>query len=188
MKKYIVSILFATAFLGLQAQGLDRNVEERLTRFFSDYQPVHTRIGTCKLDSFILDHQRRMLDIYPSVSFGYQPFTPENVEQIYGQLKKLLPGPVNYHNIAIHADGKTIEELIPNHLRKKKDKTKVWKKEYKGNPWTKNISRPYEVEEGLEGRHIALWQSHGKYYINKKDEWGWQRPRLFGTAEDLFTQ
>ena len=188
MKKYIVSILFATAFLGLQAQGLDRNVEERLTRFFSDYQPVHTRIGTCKLDSFILDHQRRMLDIYPSVSFGYQPFTPENVEQIYGQLKKLLPGPVNYYNIAIHADGKTIEELIPNHLRKKKDKTKVWKKEYKGNPWTKNISRPYEVEEGLEGRHIALWQSHGKYYINKKDEWGWQRPRLFGTAEDLFTQ
>ena len=188
MKKYIVSILFATAFLGLQAQGLDRNVEERLTRFFSDYQPVHTRIGTCKLDSFILDHQRRMLDIYPSVSFGYQPFTPENVEQIYGQLKKLLPGPVNYYNIAIHADGKTIDELIPNHLRKKKDKTKVWKKEYKGNPWTKNISRPYEVEEGLEGRHIALWQSHGKYYINKKDEWGWQRPRLFGTAEDLFTQ
>ena len=188
MKKYIVSILFATAFLGLQAQGLDRNVEERLTRFFSDYQPVHTRIGTCKLDSFILDHQRRMLDIYPSVSFGYQPFTPENVEQIYGQLKKLLPGPVNYYNIAIHADGKTIDELIPNHLRKKKDKTKVWKKEYKGNPWTKNISRPYEVEEGLEGRHIALWQSHGKYYINKKDEWGWQRPRLFGTTEDMFTQ
>ena len=188
MKKYIVSILFATAFLGLQAQGLDKNVEERLTRFFSDYQPVQTRIGTCKLDSFILDHQHRMLDIYPSVSFGYQPFTPENVEQIYGQLKKLLPGPVNYYNIAIHADGKTIEELIPNHLRKKKDKTKVWKKEYKGNPWTKNISRPYEVEEGLEGRHIALWQSHGKYYINKKDEWGWQRPRLFGTAEDLFTQ
>ena len=188
MKKYIASILLATLSLGLQAQGLDRNVEERLTRFFSDYQPVQTRISTCKLDSFALDHQRRMLDIYPSVSFGYQPFTPENVGQIYGQLKKLLPGPVNYYDITIHADGKTIEELIPNHLRKKKDKTRVWKKEYKGNPWTKNISRPYEVEKGLEGRHIALWQSHGKYYINKKDEWGWQRPRLFGTTEDMFTQ
>ena len=188
MKKYIASILLATLSLGLQAQGLDRNVEERLTRFFSDYQPVQTRISTCKLDSFALDHQRRMLDIYPSVSFGYQPFTPENVGQIYRQLKKLLPGPVNYYDITIHADGKTIEELIPNHLRKKKDKTRVWKKEYKGNPWTKNISRPYEVEKGLEGRHIALWQSHGKYYINKKDEWGWQRPRLFGTTEDMFTQ
>ena len=188
MKKYIVSILLTTIALGLQAQGLDRNVEERLTRFFSDYQTVQASISTCKLDSFTLDHQRRMLDIYPSVSFGYQPFTPENVEQIYGQLKKLLPGPVNYYDITIHADGKTIEELIPNHLRKKKDKTRIWKKEYKGKPWIKNISRPYEVEEGLEGRHIALWQSHGKYYINKKGEWGWQRPRLFGTTEDLFTQ
>ena len=188
MKKYITSILLAITALGLQAQGLDRNVEERLMRFFSDYQTVQAPIGTCKLDSFTLDHQRRMLDIYPSTSFGYQPFTPENVEQIYGQLKKLLPGPVNYYNITIHADGKTIEELIPNYLRKKKDKTRTWKKEYKGNPWTKNISRPYEVEEGLEGRHIALWQSHGNYYINKKGEWGWQRPRLFGTTEDLFTQ
>ena len=188
MKKYIASILLATSALGLQAQGLDGNVEERLTRFFSEYQPAQARIGTCKLDSFALDHQRRKLDIYPSVSFGYQPFTPENVEQIYGYLKKHLPGPVNYYDITVHADGKTIEELIPNNLRKKKDKTMVWKKEYKGNPWTKNISRPYEVEEGLEGRHIALWQSHGKYYINKKGEWGWQRPRLYGTIEDLFTQ
>lgn len=40
----------------------------------------------------------------------------------------------------------------------------------------------------MEGKHIALWQSHGKYYINNQDKWGWQRPRLFCTSEDLFTQ
>ena len=188
MKKYLLSLGILASTFGLQAQGLDGNVEERLTRFFTEYRPAQANIGTCKLDSFALDHQRRKLDIYPSVSFGYQPFTPENVEQIYGYLKKHLPGPVNYYDITIHADGKAIEDLIPNHLLKKKDKTRMWKKEYKGNPWTKNISRPYEVKEGLEGRHIALWQSHGKYYINKKGEWGWQRPRLFGTTEDLFTQ
>ena len=188
MKKYLLSLGILASTLGLHAQGLDGNVEERLTRYFTEYQPAQARIGTCKLDSFALDHQRRKLDIYPSVSFGYQPFTPENVEQIYGYLKKHLPGPVNYYDITIHADGKAIEDLIPNHLLKKKDNTRMWKKEYKGNPWTKNISRPYEVKEGLEGRHIALWQSHGKYYINKKGEWGWQRPRLFGTTEDLFTQ
>ena len=49
-------------------------------------------------------------------------------------------------------------------------------------------SRPFEITRGLEGRHIALWQSHGKYYINNKDKWGWQRPRLFCTSEDQFTQ
>lgn len=188
MKKYLLTILLAASSLALQAQGLDKNVEERLHQYFNEYKHPKANFGTCKLDSFALDHERRKLDIYPSVSFGYQPFTPESVEQIYGYLKNHLPGPVNYYDITIHADGKTIEELIPNHLRKKKDKNLRWKKEYKGNPWTKNISRPYEAEEGLEGRHIALWQSHGKYYINKRNEWGWQRPRLYGTTEDMFTQ
>ena len=174
--------------LFVQAQGLDGNVEERLQRYFEEYQAPTALIGTCKLDSFHLDHQRRKLDIYPSDSFGYQPFTPQNVEQIYSHLKGFLPGPVNYYDITIHADGKTIDQLIPNHLRRKKDNSRVWKREYKGNPWTKNISRAYEAEEGLEGRHIALWQSHGKYYINSKGTWGWQRPRLYCTTEDMFTQ
>ena len=35
---------------------------------------------------------------------------------------------------------------------------------------------------------LPFWQSHGKYYINDKNKWGWQRPRLFCTTEDQFTQ
>lgn len=50
------------------------------------------------------------------------------------------------------------------------------------------MSRPYEISRGLDNRHIALWQSHGQYFKNDKGEWGWQRPRLFCTTEDLFTQ
>ena len=188
MKKHLIALTMIASTLTTQAQGLDGNVQERLQRYFEEYQAPSARIGTCKLDSFRLDHQRRKLDIYPSVAFGYQPFTSENVKQIYGHLKNHLPGPVNYYDITIHADGKTIDELIPNHLLKKQDKSRVWRREYKGDAWTKNISRPYEAEEGLEGRHIALWQSHGKYFINKRGEWGWQRPRLYGTTEDMFTQ
>lgn len=61
-------------------------------------------------------------------------------------------------------------------------------KALKGDPWVKNISRPFTAGKGLEGRHIALWQSHGKYYKKDKGCWEWQRPRLFCTTEDLFTQ
>ena len=189
MNRYLLLFLLAMGpFLTTSGQGLDRNVEERLHQYFNEYKHPSTHFGTCKLDSFALDHQRRKLDIYPSVSFGYQPFTPESVEQIYGYLKNILPGPVNYYDMTIYADGKNIEDLVPNYLRKKQDKSRVWKQAYKGNPWTKNISRPYEAEDGLEGKHIVLWQSHGKYYIHKTGEWGWQRPRLYGTTEDMFTQ
>ena len=188
MKKHLITALLLLSTLAPKAQGLDGNVQERLQQFFAAYAHPKAKIGTCKLDSFRLDHERRKLDIYPSKTFGYQPFTPESVNDIYGQLKRLLPGPVNYYNMTIHTDGRTISELIPNHQQKKVDKTRIWKREHKGDAWVRNISRPYEVEEGLEGRHIALWQSHGKYYKHAKGTWEWQRPRLFTTNEDMFTQ
>ena len=55
-------------------------------------------------------------------------------------------------------------------------------------PWVRNASRPYPIERGLDGRHVSLWASHGRYYANDEDRWKWQRPPLFCTNEDLFTQ
>lgn len=55
-------------------------------------------------------------------------------------------------------------------------------------PWVKNISRPYSIDHGLDGRHLSVWASHGRYYDNEKGYWKWQRPALFCTTEDLFTQ
>ena len=52
----------------------------------------------------------------------------------------------------------------------------------------KNVSLPYKISKGLYNRHIALWASHGRYYDTKKGKWKWQRPNLFCTNEDLFTQ
>ena len=60
--------------------------------------------------------------------------------------------------------------------------------EYKGDPWVRNISRPNTITHGLYNRHIALWASHGRFYNAKTGAWEWQRPNLFGTNEDLFTQ
>jgi hypothetical protein len=41
---------------------------------------------------------------------------------------------------------------------------------------------------GLEGKNIALWQSHGLYFEPKLNRWEWQRARIFQTVEDLYTQ
>ena len=42
--------------------------------------------------------------------------------------------------------------------------------------------------KGLDGKNIALWQSHGRYFDQKENRWAWQRARLMGTVEDLFPQ
>lgn len=60
--------------------------------------------------------------------------------------------------------------------------------DYTGRPWVENVSKPISITQGLYNRHIALWASHGRYYDIKRGTWKWQRPLLFGTCEDLFTQ
>lgn len=177
MKKLILTGIWLLCGFLLPAQELEQNVEERLQTFFREYTTHTANIGTCKLDSFRIDFRKKKLLVYTNERFAYQPLRPETVDAIYRHLGQILPGPVNYFDLTVFADGKSIEELIPNLYRKgKKDKARLFSHlEYKGTPWVTRTSRPYDITRGLEGRHIALWQSHGKYYINDKDKWGWQR-------------
>ena len=55
-------------------------------------------------------------------------------------------------------------------------------------PWVENKSLPYQPTNGLQGRHLCVWASHGNYFDQNEDHWRWQRPALYGTTEDLFTQ
>ncbi len=190
MNRLLSTLTVCTVGLLCQAQQLQQTVQARLQEFFSNYTTTYANIGHTKLKSIELNPEEHRLDIYPETNFAYQTFTKETVEGIYRSVKMCLPGPVNRYTITIHADGKPIEDLVPNALRKRgKDKERLWGDiEYKGNAWVENLSRPYSITEGLEGRHVAVHQSHGKYYRNDEGTWKWQRPRLFCTTEDLFTQ
>ncbi len=67
--------------------------------------------------------------------------------------------------------------------------TRAWGDiEYTGDPWVFNVSRPYFITQGLQNRHLSVWASHGRYYDTGTNQWKWQRPNLFCTNEDLFTQ
>ena len=69
------------------------------------------------------------------------------------------------------------------------DDTRLWGDiDYDGEPWVKNISEPLKITHGLQNRHLSLWASHGNFYDQGKGCWRWQRPKLFATTEDLFTQ
>ena len=41
---------------------------------------------------------------------------------------------------------------------------------------------------GLSGRHLALWQSHGRYWEADTERWEWQRSANHTTIEDVYTQ
>lgn len=71
--------------------------------------------------------------------------------------------------------GKTVKET-------KRDIT------YNGLPWVENISKPVNITNGLKNKHLSIWASHGRFYDQGKGTWRWQRPNMFCTNEDLFTQ
>lgn len=140
------------------------------------------------LVSYNLDDRRRTLNVQLSPSFAAQDFTASSVRFYYKRLAKVLPRPYNKYKLTIMAGGLPIEQLVAG-SKCEKGMPNAWgKTEYEGAPWVMNDSRPYFVSHGLFDRHLSLWASHGRYYDGKKDRWKWQRPNLFGTTEDLFTQ
>ncbi len=44
-----------------------------------------------------------------------------------------------------------------------------------------------DYPKGLSRRHIALWQSHGRYFEETMDRWEWQRAPTNRTVEDMYT-
>jgi N-acetylmuramoyl-L-alanine amidase len=54
----------------------------------------------------------------------------------------------------------------------------------------RQVARPAgapAITNGLAGRHIVVWASHGLYYDKESGRWTWQRPRMFTTVEDRLT-
>lgn len=91
--------------------------------------------------------------------------------------------------ILLTACGTHRKVLLPK--EKEKDVVSIMKKEnveYTGTPWVSNMSKPFSINKGLQNRHLSVWASHGKYYNLNKNQWVWQRPYLFCTNEDLYTQ
>ena len=84
---------------------------------------------------------------------------------------------------------KTDDAGSDNKKKKNETSSHLWgNNDYDGDPWVTNMSRPNEITQGLQNRHITVWPSHGRYFDQSKQSWKWQRPYLFGTTEDLFTQ
>ena len=136
----------------------------------------------------VVDNKNHTVTITLGEEFAQQDITEKLVNKTYKKIKKSLPRQYNKHKLIVMANGMPIEDYIPGR-KSDNEYDSYWAGiDYKGKPWVSNISKPNNISLGLSNRHIALWASHGRYYDQKKGFWKWQRPNLFCTTEDLFTQ
>lgn len=182
--------MFCLSGFSVLAQTNERQVKDRLTPYFNSYQTEFTTPrDRCKIEKVEIDSKSRTIGIYGNELFSAQPFTEEKVKTIYKEISRLLPPPYNAYHLTVYGQSSPIEELIPSVLREEADRKRQWGDiVYRGAPWVEKSQKPYTLTQGLQKRHIAVWASHGRFYKNEKQAWEWQRPYLFCTTEDLFTQ
>ena len=130
--------------------------------------------------------RNRKVEVRASAELAYYPMRHESIERIYDSVRSTLPEKFRSYTLAIYADGKLIDNLIPQYYNPRHTS-----KSFTYRNITPLITRTSELSQptnGLQNRHIALWQSHGRYYKNTVGDWRWQRACLWETVEDLYTQ
>ena len=168
------------------AQELSQDIRQQIGTYLDNVAKKEIAVGRVKIDSVAVNGKN--LQLFANMNWADFPFREDNVAEIYQGVANILPAEFKGYKLEIRTNNRTIEELVPQSLRSKKDKkAKVFNpKETK--PLVSNISAPYIPTNGLYNRHIAMWQSHGWYFEPKLDRWEWQRARIFQTVEDLYTQ
>lgn len=151
-------------------------------------QERNTVYGTLKLQAVM--KRGSELDFYFTETLGDFPWYTGDTKWFRNTLKSLFPDKYkNYKVGEIYSKRVSHSNLVTPSLGFDGNPSDT--RQRTKNPSRRNIVTPLEgldFSRGLDGRHIALWQSHGYYFDNGAKRWQWQRAPLFQIVEDMYTQ
>ncbi len=165
---------------------IHKNVEEFLYHTYTDGQPLKLD-PVVRIDSVRIDDRARSIVVDFNKYLSYMPMRDEIVAKLYSGVRQYLDDDFTEYTLTLRSLQIPIQNFIPNFYRKNQavyDTTRLPKRVIRPVPLVRRV-QAWQPTQGLEGRNIAIWNSHGWYYNRKTDRWEWQRPRLFQTVEDL---
>lgn len=191
MKRIIFVLTFLTAF---HFAGVSQS------KIAKDFKPVCDSLATLisersgvsgKLKVKSIMKRSGHLDFYFTETLGDFPWHKDDIKWFKTTLKSLFPdGYKNYKLGDIRSKGVSFDKLATPGLSydgKPIETSHKVKAPAEAQTIVEKVGSP-EFVKGLSGKHIAVWQSHGRYYDIGAELWKWQRPCLFQTCEDMFTQ
>lgn len=119
-----------------------------------------------------------------NATLGGVVFTPEELKQMRRDVSKWVLGHER-GKVSIYSEKYELAELVPTRLQKRKEKYPDYTKP--DIPCIDCAENNETYKNGMSGRYIALWASHGTYYNAQKDSWIWQRATMWTTVEDLYS-
>ena len=192
MRKLLLSLF---AVLALTLTGTAQ------TKIIRDFKPAADslkarmeRRSTVKVPVRITKVMDRsgVLDFYFSNELSEYPWHEGDYDWFVEEFKKLFPSSYSHYTLGdIYSERRLLKEfqmpIVTSDGRPRVNGFRVKDQRSKTIPLVADVDAP-TFERGLSGRHIALWQSHGRYYNESHERWLWQRAPLHGTMEDLYTQ
>lgn len=172
------------------------------SRIIKDFQPVCDTLNKLILERTTIKPNLKVkaimkrgssLDFYFTVSLSDIPWSAKDRKWLISRLKEFLPPAYKSFNIGeIYTDGIRFSDIVTLDSAGNDGTPRQFRSDSRPDPDRKDavVTREDRIPfpEGMDGRNIAVWQSHGLYYNKTLDRWKWQRPCLFQTVEDLFTQ
>ena len=131
------------------------------------------------------------LDLYFSPELSYYPWHEEDLEWFYRELRSEMKSLGGYGIGEIFTNRYRLQDLVLPQLGNDGEPVKYSGSipdPREGDPGFVRRVGAQRYSKGLDGRYIALWQSHGRYYDESRDMWIWQRAPLHRTVEDMLTQ
>ncbi len=152
---------------------------------------AHTGVDQKLRLNKVVAHGSR-LDLYFSPELSYYPWNEGDLDWFYRELRAEMKGlDGNWEAGSVFTNRYRLEELVIP--REGNDGQPA---AYSGRvPDPRNGDQGFvrrvgarRYDKGLDGRYIALWHSHGRYYDEDRDMWMWQRAPLHRTVEDMLSQ
>ncbi len=188
MRRHILCLLLASLPLSLGAESL-RSAFSPLTDSLKTILDTHFRSDNNTSVKKIL-RRGNTIDLYFAGTMGDYAWKREDIAWFRNTVRETWPESYRSCSLgAIYVNGTALNMYITPELTYDGQPGEF---RYKGDDkntaeWVREIgARDYP--KGLSGRVIALWQSHGMYYNEYADRWNWQRPPVFRTVEDMYTQ
>ena len=177
MKKIIFSLLLMG--FCLQSYAIDK---QELADTLSSIVSQHAYAGKVAVSRIRVRNQQ--IFVYTNATLSHISFTPQEVRDIRLLVSQLVLGN-NQGKVSIYSGDLELSELITSVHKARPANMRYTLNQVPA--WVRNVSLPYSAPNGLSGKHIALWGSHGRYYHQTMEQWLWQRAKLWTTVEDVYT-
>ena len=172
-------LLIAACSIVLHAHAIDQQaLSDTLTAFVKE----RAFAESVKVSNIRVKNQ--FVTLYTNKALSVVSLSENEVRDLRLLVSHMVLGN-NQGKVTIYTDGYEIGELVTSRYRHRAKNARYTLPAT--TPWVTNTSRPYTAKQGLDGKHIALWGSHGQYFHQPTESWRWQRAKVWSTVEDLYT-